>query len=161
MGRFSKQVIKALEEWDIEASESNMDKAKWLIENDLPLSREKLIYYGQLEEMSQKYEDRALVLKQMVNEMKKGKDPKDTDLLQGKDYDNLIKDINSIEDNTIIRAVREKEELNINNLRILQKSIRSGAQASTIGEEVDPESIRALRHMEEIRLKMTADASLA
>ena len=157
----SKQVIKALEEWDIEASESNMDKAKWLIENDLPLSREKLIYYGQLEEMSQKYEDRALVLKQMVNEMKKGKDPKDTDLLQGKDYNNLIKDINSIEDNTIIRAVREKEELNINNLRILQKSIRSGAQASTIGEEVDPESIRALRHMEEIRLKMTADAALS
>ncbi len=157
------QVIISLEESNVEASKSNMDKARWLIDNDIPLSLESLSRYSELEEVREKYNDADLVIKHMIQGMKEGIDPKDTLIQEEDNYESLVEDIKSIEDQTVINAVEEDQELNLSNLVRLQESERqeSKKQESKVikEEQLNGKSIRALRQMEEIRLKMTADAA--
>ncbi|MBH1941007.1 hypothetical protein I5677_08900 [Mobilitalea sibirica] len=156
------QVKEALEAAGYDITEENMGRAKWLIENQLPLTGHSLDYLNNLKSISGQI-DKAEILQRIVEGVKSGIAPKDIVLLQKprKDIEQLIKDIHSIEEDTIGEAIKESLELTIRKLVAYQKTIKEPEKHENKNSHPprSGEAIKAQRQLEEIRLKMTAEAA--
>ena len=171
-----------------EVNEDNLKNAKWLIENNLPLTAQSLTYKNELDGLKQNSGENQ-VFDQIVEGMKKGTAPQAAQLsnTDGTSYDQVIEDIRSITDDTIENAVENDVDLTINNLKSIQESSSSqsstaaaaskGSEKSAASEKSSAsenskaketqtedknllyEQTKAKRQLEEIRLKMTAEAA--
>ncbi|MDF2513918.1 MAG: hypothetical protein K0S04_3784 [Herbinix sp.] len=190
-------------------TKENLDSAKWLIENQLPLTEETFTYKKGLEELAGNV-DQNMILNQLMEGMKAGMNPVEVPLISANAGvgERIVADVNSISSDAVEAAVKNGTELTIRNLSEIQKQLPINAQAqaedsksdsnheadavgsseaisdvdlvnndalsngSGTAEEGAPdhggasdssgsryEEIRAKRQLEEIRLKMTADAA--
>lgn len=145
-----------------EPDEESLAGARWLLENDLPLTKENFIYYHQLsgrEEMT----DQSEVLDQLLKEMGQGSAPKDAIILPGLKgrFQKLTEKLDAIGEKEIREAVRTEQEINIRLLtdKKYREEFLKEAESRNLNEEQQLEAIRAQRLLEELRLKMTLEAA--
>ncbi|HHX11223.1 MAG TPA: hypothetical protein GX731_00245 [Clostridiales bacterium] len=141
-----------------EVNEVNLEDAKWLVENELPLTKENFTLTKELKYIKDNI-SRDQIFDHIIDSMRKGEAPLEApiELGLGEAYEQVIEDIASIEANDLDRAVNNKVDLTIKNI-ITHKEEN---QEKEIEANQDPiESIKARRQLEEIRLKMTKEAVL-
>lgn len=188
------QAAQIIAEAGYDITEENLNTARWLVDNQLPLTKESFAYRKELEEIkiNSSYDQ---ILTKLLEGMKQGADPKDVVLSTGTEASaaRLIQDIAYIQDEAVTEAVHTGTELTIRNLVKIQerlrelphKSARTGSKAASHAEldagyktieentaadavragyaqkehidEIRIKEIRALRQLEEIRLKMTLE----
>lgn len=140
--------------------DQNLADARWLIENNIPLTAETFTYKKDLDSI--KSEDKEDVLNTMLNGMKEGINPNDVSLLAGatSDYEQIIADIHSISDEAVAQAVSQDSELTIGGLVTIQNTLASVEKSQAAGtKNYSYEELKARRQLEEIRLKMTVEAA--
>ncbi|MDD3173747.1 MAG: DUF6240 domain-containing protein [Herbinix sp.] len=127
-----KEVIKSA---GYEVNEDNLEDAKWLIENQIPLTLETFTYKKNLEEIKSD-SDKDTLLNKMISGMKNGTNPKDVSLLfkVGTSTEQIMADINAISEDAIDQAVKEDKGITIKKLVTIEESLSSGKKAQT--EEV-------------------------
>lgn len=75
------QICEALEQMDVTTNTEYLDNAKWLIENNLPVTKENINYIKGLEELKKNY-DKDIIVDKVLNGMKEGSLPGEVDLLK-------------------------------------------------------------------------------
>jgi hypothetical protein len=115
----AKEVIR---EAGYEINEKSLKDAKWLIENQLPLTRDSFTYKKELEKIKEDTNPDK-VLDYIVEDMKKGIAPNDASLtrISATTYEKLLRDIDFIKEDTVSEAVKGNVELTIKNLVTLQE----------------------------------------
>lgn len=183
------QVKQVITDAGYEVNKENLEEAKWLIENQLPLTDETFSYKKDLKEIKSKL-DINMALDRMIVGMRKGISPKDASLRipEGISGEQIISDIHEIREDTIAQAVKEDIKLTIKNMLKLQETLPASKTdpdhiktSEKLYSEEDIENsditefetndmdeaeveyrfkvIKARRQMEEIRLKMTVEAA--
>jgi hypothetical protein len=178
------QVLEVIDQAGYEVNNENLQDAKWLIEHNLPLTKESFTFKKELENIKAT-SNKEIVLDQIVQGIKDGIVPKDVALRgkQGVSYAKLREDIQSIGKDAISQAVREGTELTIRSLSTIQEKLQSGKPlenntkttnsneteqqlvtqtdlAVAKEQEIKYQETKAHRQLEEVRLKMTQEAAL-
>lgn len=202
------QAEEVIEAAGYEVNEENRNEAKWLIENKLPLTKQTITYKKELEEIKENT-NKEVALDKIMEGMKYGISPKDISLLQeqGKSYEQLISQIQTISEEAVTRAVENDSEItikklleeqlkvsgnpdskeadrraidsNVTDTKAVDANIADTKAAEMKTSDTEPvvneedaksdaarsedkdnsyETIKALRQLEEIRLKMTTQA---
>lgn len=180
------QVKDVIKSSGYEVNDENLMDARWLIENNLPLTADTFSDKKDLEKI-QSDTDQDEILNRMVEGMKNGINPQDVSLVspQGASCEQITADINSISDEAITQAVKEGSDLTIKKLVTIQESLAAEEETGEVNtddsvitsEQTDSETdgegtetasgttenayeaIKAKRQLEEIRLKMTLEAA--
>lgn len=170
------QVREIIDKAQVTNDKDILEDAKWLIENNLPLTKSNLNFLSGLKDLVRTY-DQDKVLDRILEGMKDGTLPGDVNLLE-KDQlltqnhnilpadeekiKKLMENIHRNYDDEIVRAIKANQELTIENLANLQKeaSIDEEQAIDELTNEQLAKAISAKRQLEEIRLKMTAEAAL-
>ena len=121
------QVKAVIQDAGYEVSDENLEDAKWLIENKLPMTTKTFSYKKELEEIKAST-DPEMVLNQIVKGMKEGITPKDVTLFAQKEEElnRLIADIQTISSEAVTYAVQEGIDLTIKKLVTVQEDIDTG-----------------------------------
>ncbi len=140
----------------------SLERAKWLVENRLPLTEENFIYYCRLSDM-EAFGDQSEVLDRILEDMGKGAAPKDVIVIPGQQerMQKLVEDIGSVSKEEIRDAARTEKEINLKlllDLRYREECIKE-AQDKELTDKQQMEAVRAQRLLEELRLKMTTEAA--
>ncbi len=181
------QVEDVIKSAGYEVNESSLKDARWLIENNLPMTEQTFTYKKNLDKLKESSDDNT-ILNKMVEGMKDGIDPKDVSLVEEStgQAKQLVDDVQSISDEAISKAVQDDDEITIRRLKTIQEGLSSvkkddkgdekevmtpsgeDTKQTTVQEQKDQpqeitskeyEEAKAKRQMEEIRLKMTLDAA--
>ncbi|ROR23688.1 hypothetical protein EDD66_11383 [Mobilisporobacter senegalensis] len=166
------QVEGVIESAGLEVNEENQDKARWLLEHNLPLTKENLIKLDQLDDinLSMKetdYKDKAL--DKIIQSMSQGRAPEKTSLVDNSKYiENVMDIINNTNDLTIRKAMELGDLITVSSLKRANGLLIKNGVISSKGEiegvqtnqKTDSEGlfISARRQLEEIRLKMTSES---
>lgn len=160
-GELELQVKEAIEAAGYPVNKENQERARWLLENRLPLTKESFAYLEGLEEIKT-FSDKSKLMDKIMEDMKGGTEPKDTILLsESRLYiSQLIEDITLIRKEHIIHAVDRNKEITI---EVLKENDTEGDASPEelwegFNEEQRLEVVTARRQIEEIRLKMTLEA---
>lgn len=163
------------------AEEDILDDARWLIENDLPLTKDNLEIMADVDLFTDTY-DKDAILNKILYGMREGVRPEDVVLWGNNDpanqefyYDNenisepdfekierLMENINEDYDDEIVKAVKNGRDITLENLKELKadKTESEDASSEELSKDQMARVIAAKRQLEEIRLKMTAEAAL-
>lgn len=163
----SKQIIK---ESNLTVSEDTLSQSRWLLERDLPMTEDNLRYKLGLDKLTKEnWEEKALSA--AVKALKAGQNPEEGVILSIEEerQQSNIEAFHSITEDTIAKGVYlQKEskakgqsipELNLRFLQQIQSEDRIDNKALQSIQE-DLGVITAKRQLEEIRLKMTLEASM-
>lgn len=187
------QASQIITEAGFELTETNLNTARWLVDNQIPLTPKTFSYKKELEKIKVNSGYDA-VLDKILESMKAGIDPMNVNLSSGNGLSakKLVQDIASIRPQAVTRAVRTGTALTIGNLVKIQKSMDELPETDDIaaehtdadnvsagGRQYEPDNkaydinaeqpdyekrykeIKALRQLEELRLKMTSEAAVA
>ncbi len=146
-----------------EINEETLNGARWLVENRIPLTEDNLIYYNELSGMVA-IPGQAEVLDRIIREMGYGIAPKDTILMTGQQeqMQKLVEKLKNVGEEELKAAVRTEKEITIRLLtdKNYREELLKEEQRIELSEKQQLEAVRAQRQLEEIRLKMTAEAAL-
>lgn len=159
-----------------DASEEQMNRAKWLFANELPVNSGTLEWIRQLEDLAEGTElDHTL--NQIIENLAAGRRAVDTDLIQSdqnyqeqQEAAEFIRRVGELGDLAIRRVLAEMQGQDSENGNgdasqeksyqiSLQQLLDAGEQQETVSQEVDSDidiqTVTARRQLEEIRLMMT------
>lgn len=145
------QVKTVIQDSGYEVNNENLQDAKWLIENKLPLTNKTYSYKKELEEIKSSV-DSELVFDRIVEGMKNGILPKNVSLAAPDEeaLQQTLTDIRSISPEAVTYAVFEGIDLTIKKLAAVQESINSG--------KIKPEELPA-DEAEAIQPRLREDAA--
>lgn len=155
------QIREVIQNAGYEANQMNLNRANWLLEREIPLTEENLQYYISLKEGS--LPEVAELLDKILQSMKEGLAPEDTLLV---DYDKielgkLVNEIQELGSREIRKAL--VEDRNITLKELISQSKNEDKMEDEVSQELTKdmqmEELKALRHLEEIRLRMTVEAA--
>lgn len=128
--QLKEQVEDVIQAAGYEVNDQNRSDARWLIENQLPLTVDTFTYRKQLEDIRSEGDNEAIP-DRMLKGMKNGIAPGQVSLLPEKntDYGKLVEDINSISDEAVGLAVKDNSELTLRKLITIQERLTSGSRA--------------------------------
>lgn len=152
------QVEEVIKASAYEVNDVNLEDARWLVENELPLTKENYTLTKDLKYIKDNISSDQII-DHVIAAMKKGEAPLEVPLQigLGESYEKIMEDIASIESRDIDGVINDKVDLTIENImEYKEKSPKKEAEVS----QSPIESIRAMRQLEEIRLKMTKEAAL-
>jgi hypothetical protein len=155
------------------------EDAKWLIENNVPLTKENIKLISDVKDLIKSYSP-DLVLDRIFKGMKEGILPKDAVLIEKDELsinetsqgDNiaavksinikqLLEDIHGITEDDIIRTVNTYDDITIRNLTDSREGDETDVQSvENADKEKQVKFLTAKRQIEEIRLKMTLEAAI-
>lgn len=162
-----------------ELNAENLASARWLLENELPLTPETLAKKKELDTVKQ-VSNQDYVLSRIMEGMKEGIQPKDANLgaPDVERLDKLISKLQDLKPETVTKAMEQDKELTIRNLISVQEARPAEkepqiekeqpllAEDAVIDRQMEKaeglhryEEIKAQRQLEEIRLKMTLEAA--
>ncbi|MDO5518914.1 MAG: DUF6240 domain-containing protein [bacterium] len=150
------QVEELLQKDGINVTTDTLNEAKWLISNNLTVSKESISTLEQLNNLQQNM-DQDLMMKLCLNGLSQGTEPKQTDLTeQMEELDcrqkamESIKLLESIEDDAVNHIAAGKA--------VTLQSLSSASNGLAVdGNEI--KAITARRQLEEVRLKLTMESS--
>ncbi|NLZ83173.1 MAG: hypothetical protein GX915_05875, partial [Clostridiales bacterium] len=152
------QVEEVIKASAYEVNDVNLEDARWLVENELPLTKENYTLTKDLKYIKDNISSDQII-DHVIEAMKKGEAPLEVPLQigLGESYEKIMEDIATIESRDIDGVINDKVDLTIENImEYKEKSPKKEAEVS----QSPIESIRAMRQLEEIRLKMTKEAAL-
>ena len=171
------QVKEVIQAAGYDVQQDNLDTAKWLLENKLPLTTETFTLKKDLDNLKEN-SDKDTVMNSLLEGMTRGMNPMEVPLLNQTvtSAEQIVADVSSIKPETVTEAVRTGTELTIRNLVHLQESQSTSKNDSTgsdtgtdteadieanteVGQGSSYEEVKAKRQLEEIRLKMTLEAA--
>lgn len=162
------QMEKIITQAGLPVTEETMEGAKWMVENGIPLTEQTIRSYMEFQEITLPPKEEEL-LQNIINGMKEGKRPKQVLMTGGENHlqqaVQIQEKLNGISDDALKNVVLSGKELTIENLAKEQKVIDNNINSTFIYtnvESVDEESfelISARRQLEELRLKMSVEAS--
>lgn len=175
------QVKEIIDKTGLSADADMLNDARWLIENNLPLTKGNLEILAGFDGLAQNY-DKETVLNKILMGMREGKYPEEAVVLGNEDAlsrevtDNrenttdphwqkvrrLTENIHKDYDREIIKAVKSGKELTLKDLEDLNVNDTEAEEVpeDELTEDQMAKVIAAKRQLEEIRLKMTAEAAL-
>lgn len=153
------QVEKMLTQSGLEENSTNLDNAKWIIEQKIPLNVDKLQDLSEIQKIPVELDESQLI-DSVVSTMSLGLDAKDA-LLTGNRVsveraEEAVMVLNQGTEGQIETLLNQKKDINIQNLKTLQSS----GQYTEEPEQVSIQTIEAKRKLEEIRLSMTVEAGM-
>lgn len=121
------QVKAVIQDSGYEVNDENLQEAKWLIENKLPLTNRTFAYKKELEEIKSSV-DTEMVLDRILEGMKNGVQPKNVslDTLDEAALQQTLTDIQNISPEAVSYAVSEGMELTIRKLAAVHADLNSG-----------------------------------
>lgn len=162
------QMEKIITQSGLPVTEETMAGAKWMVENGIPLTEQTISSYMEFQEITLPPKEEEL-LQNIIDGMKEGKRPQQVLLTGGENHlqqaVEIQEKLDNISDDALKNVVLAGKELTIENLAKEQKVIDDNANSTFIYtnvESVDEESyelISARRQLEELRLKMSVEAS--
>ncbi len=122
------QIEQILKECGLEADEENMKNSQWLIANEIPLSKENLLYLADLKVLSQKISDTAnqsdakgFVADAMAAAIAEGKRPLEGMLIEGYSLWDQAEDamdvITNVTDEDLEYCLNHGEQISVSNLK--------------------------------------------
>jgi hypothetical protein len=120
------QVKEVIVDAGYEVNEDNLADARWLIENNLPLTEKNFTYKKELESLKQKA-DKDYVLDRIIEGLKNGTAPGKAILIETSEvsFQKIKSDINAISEEAVTYAVYTDSKLTIKKLTEIQKNIDS------------------------------------
>jgi hypothetical protein len=121
------QVMEIIQEAGYEVNSENLTDARWLLENELPVTSATFTYKKKLGEIKANT-DTDIVLDRIMEGMKNGTAPKDVTLAAQSipAIEHIITSLNTIGEEAVTYAIQEKMELNIKNLAAVQEELTAG-----------------------------------
>jgi hypothetical protein len=163
------QIKKILDDKKITVTKENVDLAKLLIKNEIPLNNETLNTIKNLKENINKISEDEIIeqsVKNIIEEKNpsqisivENKEPVKNELTtkQNKKIEAVKNDIKNIDIKDIKRVIAEGKELNLQNL--IEESKEEDTEPINLNESQNMKAIKARLNVEEIRLKMTMEAA--
>lgn len=167
------QVNEIIDKAGLTADEETINAARWLLNNNLPLTEDTLWAYRDLSRLKEN-NDESTILDKAVKAFAAGKNPEAASLGVA-DAEKAAKAIElfaAIGDEAVIEAVKDHEVSKINGkvLEKMQKQLAAAGKdtkenqldtimdADEVQEEFDIKTVTVRRQLEEIRLKMTLES---
>lgn len=174
------QVDSVIADAGYEVTEETRNQARWILDNELPLTKESLNKLNDLSTLKDTYSS-SFVLDQIIHTMEQGNAVEDTVLTKEStdDMKKLIEDIKSITDQAIVETTKKYDGKAIT-LELLKKEQEQISQtlvateinknidkvsnpviietSAAVVSEIDIKAVEAKRQLEEIRLKMTLES---
>ncbi|WP_455716439.1 DUF6240 domain-containing protein [Anaerosporobacter sp.] len=155
------QIDNVIEEAGFEVNEETRNQARWILDNELPLTKETLNKLDTLITLKDTYSS-SKVLDQMIHTMEQGNMVEDTVLTKtgNDDIEKLIEDVKSITDEAIVQTTKkyDRKEITIELLKKEQEQINITPANVVVASEIDIKAVETKRQLEEIRLKMTLES---
>jgi len=155
------QMKSVIEEAGLEVDEETLDSSKWLIEKGIPLTADSLTLLEDLKQLKLPQSSEQLT-ETIVTAMSNGTGAKNANLLGETSYvdqaNQLIEDVGTITESAVEKVVTQGKELTIENL--LQATTSTTTVDRELSTNENANLITARRQLEEVRLKMTAQASI-
>lgn len=163
------QVDSVITDAGYEVTEETRNQARWILDNELPLTKENLNKLNDLITLRDTYSS-SMILDQMIHTLEQGNAVEDTVLTKPstnntEDMNKLIEDIKSITDQAIVQTTKkfDAKEITIGLLKKEQEQINQSnpinVETNTvIVGEIDIKAVETKRQLEEIRLKMTLES---
>lgn len=152
------QITAVIEEAGLAVSGESLADSRWLIENEIPLTPENLIYMQGLKGLQLPPEEQA-VMDAMAKAMAEGKRPKDGMLMEGytltEKAEAAAAVLEQADDASLSWLIENDMELTIENLRRAESAGGTG----TVSAEKELALLTARRQLEEARLAMSAQAN--
>ena len=175
------QIDSVITDAGYEVTDETRNQARWILDNELPLTKETLNKLNALNSLRDTY-DSSFVLDHIIHTMEQGNAVEDTVLTKESTevIKKLIEDIKSITDQAIVQTTKKYEgkEITLELLKKEQEQIRQTLVKAEINKstdtisnpviieasavdvsEIDIKAIEAKRHLEEIRLKMSVESA--
>ncbi|MFP4697738.1 MAG: DUF6240 domain-containing protein [Eubacteriales bacterium] len=150
------QIRQIIEQTEREANTENINKAKWLIKNDIPLTKDMLLKYEQLKELPKiSMEDKVTALTKTIS---KGKSLEQTELIKPyytvdkvskQKFKQINKQVKEINEEQIKNVIKKELPITIKHLN------KESKQKINLTEKEQKNFITAKRQLEEIRLRLT------
>lgn len=160
-GQLKLQIQTILSEAGYENSAENEGKAIWLIEHNLPLTKETLASLNQLYDIRDSMKElnyNEHIIDKIISSVGEGIAPEHTKLLVlSKETIQALETIRESSEDTVKIAVQLEESVTISALAKANEYIQNNNSVD-LGID-DGKYITAKRQLEEIRLKMTSDAA--
>lgn len=163
------QVDSVITDAGYEVTEETRNQARWILDNELPLTKENLNKLNDLITLRDTYSS-SMILDQMIHTLEQGNAVEDTVLTKPstnntEDMNKLIEDIKSITDQAIVQTTKkfDAKEITIGLLKKEQEQINQSNPINVetnaaIVAEIDIKAVETKRQLEEIRLKMTLES---
>ena len=155
------QITAVIEEAGLAVSGESLADSRWLIENEIPLTPENLIYMQGLKGLQLPAEEQA-VMEAMAKAMAEGKRPKDGMLMEGytltEKAEAAAAVLEQADDTSLSWLIENDLELTIENLRKAGAAAGAGG-TGTVSAEKELALLTARRQLEEARLAMSAQAN--
>ncbi len=164
------QIEQVITQAGLEVNDTTREQARWLLERQLPLTKENLLKMQEFDEIANQIDEEA-VLEHMVDAMLEGKRPSQAELAGPTVLERSEQAVSVIQNATeeqVQEVVASGQELNIANLKQAEEEQNTnpnrtsvlGSEQNIPPEEMDIQLITARRQLEEIRLQMTIEASV-
>lgn len=154
------QIADVVEQAGLPLSEENIADSKWLIENEVPLTSENLLYYQELKNIELP-ESAGALIPAMVQAVAEGNRPQDGMLVSGHSLAERAREaadvIDGVTDDELTYLIENDQELTIENIRKAQG--KSAKEPISSGSDKELALLTARRQLEETRLAMTAQAN--
>lgn len=169
-----KQIEKVITDAGLPVSEDTLEEGKWLLANELPVTKENLRYLEQLQSL-----ELPLAAEQLINSIveaiSEGKTPQDALLVAGFSLHDQAKQamevVEQATEEDLAYVITHDMELTVDNLAIaaanrgnvseeqsrLQKEVQQGE--TQVYSEKGLQLLTARRQLEEVRLAMSAEAN--
>lgn len=172
------QVDTIIDKSGYEVTDETRNQARWIIENDLPLTTDTFNKLNALNTIKSNYDSKD-ILDKIISSLEQGLTVEDTQLADTSrdNIEKYMKDIDAISDQAIRQAVNQNKgkEITLSLLKQMQEQINKESLTSTVvdntnfsetllqeemvgANDTDIKAITTKRQLEEIRLKMTVDA---
>ncbi len=148
----------------LELNEDTMEAAKWMVEHQIPLTEENLRLADRISEIPFPQERKKL-LESIVTAMAEGKRPIKAALTTDDNYvrrsEEVLETLEKVTREDIKAVIGKKEEVTLENLQmVIEIEEDEKADAGSNLRDGDVRVVRAYRELEELRLKMTLEASV-
>ena len=161
------QIEKVIEQAGLSVNESNKQHAQWILSNGIGLTEESMQAVYELEQLTLPLSEEQWI-DLSIRALEEGKRPADAALTDARNYikegKELLDIINTTDDSDLQNVINKEQEVTFENLQQEheqgQNSQGSFTQSNAAGTE-DIRFITAKRQLEELRLKMTLEASVA
>lgn len=153
------QSEKIVREAGLDINNQNLGKAKWLLENEIPLTKENLMQLESMEKLKDGINMKQIV-DRIVDGMKNNFAPDEAPLTDDsyEQAEDFVRKFQGITKDAVNEAGRNGWEMNLRNLSGAQEIV-GAAKTGIKNGEVDIQQVTAYRQLEEIRLKMTVEAA--
>lgn len=158
----AKQVIESA---GYEVNNNTLHDAKWLIENELPLTKENFMYKQTIDDISESNFKEAF-LSQAAALIKEKELPENANLTMPKKQEimDIINDFHSISYEALLKAENDNinnRDISLQDIKKAQKEINVNHNQTYLeGSTYNIKEVTAKRQLEEIRLKLTLESGI-